>query len=125
MSSFLREEVFDWLLSSVKLSNNSLFNWILSIILYTVLCHITFKMVGELYNSNTISGSCSGKVFHLILFIVDTFITAAILRLIKGIIWLCNYISVFPIWVWSSLGGVVILVTIFLLLKKNDHREHL
>lgn len=57
VSSIFRNEIFVWLIGSVQLSDNILFNWVLALILGLVLSVITFKMVGGLYHSNSISGS--------------------------------------------------------------------
>lgn len=119
MSSFFRGEIFDWLIGSIALSNNILYNLVITSILGTLLYVVTFKMVGKLYNTDIISGSIAGKVCYFVLFIINVFITALILRLIQFIIRLYNYVSTFPLWVWLSIVGGISLIIILTLFVKS------
>lgn len=123
MSSFFRSEIFDWLIGSVALSNNILTNLVITFILGTLLYVVTFNMVGKLYNTDIISGSIAGKVCYFVLFIINVFITALILRLIQFIIRLYNYVSAFPLWVGLSIVGTIFfigLLTFYIKSKINN-----
>lgn len=123
MSAFIREEIFEWLIGSVELSNNIFFNWAFTSILSTVLYFITFRMVRKLYHSDLISGSTAGKVYYFILFLINVIVTALILRIIKWIRWIFNYIISFPVWVYLIIVVGISFCIVLMLLNKSQFKS--
>jgi len=123
MSSFIRGEIFDWLIGSIQLSNNILLNIAITSVLGTILYVITYRLVGGLYRASIIDGRFAGKVAYLIIFIINVFITAIVLRIIKWIIWLYHYILTVPLWIWLSIAGGIFIIVAIIILARNTSKS--
>lgn len=110
--------IFDFFYNAVKLSDNWILNIVLPLILYAILHIITFSIVGNLYNLDLIDGSFQGKVAYLLVMFINILITTGILYLIKGIIWVYNFLKSLTLFNWISIIGVVVLI-IFLVVAIN------
>lgn len=75
---------------------------------------LSFKLVGDMYDSKAISGSALGSIFHWILRLA---IFVSLWGLANGVIAVCRFIAEHWVILLATLGGALLLVAAFFLVR--------
>ena len=80
-----------------------------------------FSLVGDAYDADLISGKSIGSILH---WGIRLIIYVAMAYLIRGAIWLYNFIVGIPHWVWwTSLGVIVAAMIAVIVLRFINERS--
>lgn len=89
--------LFEILTGDVAVCDNIIYNYLIMLIVGEIAFRFAFSLVGDAYDANPISGKSMGSILHwgirLIIYVIIAY-------LIRGAIWLYNFIVGIPHWVW-------------------------
>lgn len=112
--------IFDILIDPLGLPISALWEFIILIIIGEIAYRIAFSMVGDMYRSGGISSSFVGSVFHwiirLVVFIIVWAITYTVICIVK-------FITVHWLKILCVLGGLLLIVAISVIARKNKRRK--
>lgn len=86
-------KLFQDIMGFISVTDNPLIDTVILIIIAKILHLIVFRLVGDLYQEDFISGSIAGKIMYLIIWAVFLIPAALVLWLIGRVIWLVELIS--------------------------------
>lgn len=112
--------IFDILIDPLGLPISALWEFIILIIIGEVAYRIAFSMVGDMYRSGGISSSFVGSVFHWIIRLVVFIIVWAITYMVICIV---KFITVHWLKILCVLGGLLLIVVLSVIARKNKRRK--
>lgn len=113
--------LFEILTGDVAVCDNIIYNYLIMLIVGEIAFRFAFSLVGDAYDANLISGKSMGSILHWgIRFIIYVIIA----YLIRGAIWLYNFIVGIPHWVWwTGLGLIVAIMIAVIVLRFINERS--
>lgn len=113
----LLKPIFELLTGEVTVFNNVIYNYIAILIIGEIAYRIAKNLVGDLYHLGVIDGKASGSIIH---WVVRFFVYVAIAYLLRFTIWLINFVSSIPFWIWVVVTSIVLgTIIIFIVLKRR------
>ena len=107
--------LFEVLTGDVAVCDNVIYNYLIMLIIGEISFRFAFSLVGDAYDVNLIRGKSIGSILHWGIRFV---IYVVIAYLIRGAIWMYNFIVGLPRWVWWTGLGLVIAVMIGVIVVK-------
>lgn len=113
--------LFDILTGDVAICDNILYNYLVLLVVGEVAYRIAWRFVGNLYRVGAIDGRASGSIIHWSIRFIG-YVTCA--YVIRGGIWLYNFVVAVPHWIWWLMAGIIVLMIVtIVILKRLNGRE--
>lgn len=97
--------LFEILTGDVAVCDNIIYNYLIMLIVGEVAFRFAFSLVGDAYDAGMISGKTAGSILH---WIIRFIIYIVVAYLIRGAIWLYNFVTGVPHWVWWMCFGLIV-----------------
>lgn len=97
--------LFEILTGDVAVCDNIIYNYLIMLIVGEIAFRFAFSLVRDAYDAGAISGKTAGSVLHWIIRLV---IYIVIAYLIRGAIWIYNFVTSVPHWVWWMCFGLIV-----------------
>lgn len=102
---FILKPLFEILTGEVAVCDNIIYNYLIMLFVGEIAFRFAFSLVGDAYDAGLISGKSAGSVLHWVIRFVIYLVVA---YLIRGTIWLYNFIVGVPHWIWWTGLGLII-----------------
>ena len=103
--------IFDKFTDPLNLPIEPLYEWIILGMIGLVAYAASFRIVGDMYDSGSISGSFLGSLFH---WIIRLFIFAPIWFVVYWVIVIAQWITTHWVLALSVLGGLIVLTVVII-----------
>lgn len=113
--------LFDILTGDVAVMDNVLYNYLIMLVVGEIAFRVAWSFVGDLYRMGAIDGKASGSIIHWIIRLIAYVVCAYIIR---GGIWIYEFMVAVPHWIWWLLLGILVvgvlaMIAIMLLRKRK------
>ena len=109
--------LFVFVTEQLSLFDNFVYNYMAMAIIGVIAFNVAFKMVGDLYRSDIISGSSIGSLLHWIIRII---VFVLLVLLVSLAIWLVKLIIAVPAWIWFALLAIGVIALIIYIVKNKQ-----
>lgn len=113
--------LFDILTGDVAVMDNVIYNYLIMLVVGEIAFRVAWSFVGDLYRMGAIDGKASGSIIHWIIRLIAYVVCAYIIR---GGIWIYEFMVAVPHWIWRLLLGILVvgvlaMIAIILLRKRK------
>ena len=115
--ALILKPIFDILTGDVAVCDNILYNYLILLFVGEIAFRCAFSLVGDAYRSSFIDGRAAGSILH---WIIRLPIYLTIAYLLRATIWIYNFITATPAWVWLTTCLLIfITVAFFIFIRKQ------
>lgn len=121
--SVILKPLFDVLTGDVAVMDNVLYNYLILLVVGEIAYQVAWNLVGDLYHMGAIGGRASGSIIHWGTRLI-TYVSCA--YIIRGCIWINEFVLAVPHGVWWLLMGIVasIILTIIVVNVRDANRKN-